>query len=327
MKTQSNSISALLGALCASVLLTASPLARAWGEGPIKIIVPAPAGGTIDVVARVLSDELAREIRQPVIVDNKPGAGGVVAVQTMRSAPADGHTLMVTASNLLTEVPHVVKLNYDPLKDIRPVTVIARTGLVLVSAPGMPAKDVKSLVAYVKANPGKVSYASYSAGTASHFAGIMLNQAGGLDMQHVPFPGSPPALAQVLGGQIPIMFDGMPTSLPMIKAGKLHAYGVTSRTRSPYLPDVPTMAEQGYPDMDFGNWLGVVAASNVPADVLDQARAALAKVAASPAVRDRLMAAGFEVGIQATPEQISQSIRVDFDRNAAIIKKFGVTLN
>lgn len=317
----------LLGALCVSAVLAAPGLACAWADKPLKLIVPAPAGGTQDVVARALSDELSRELQQPVIVENKPGAGGVIAVQALRSAPPDGQTLLLTANNLLVETPLVVKVNFDPFKDLRPVAVVARTSFVLIGSPQLPTKDFKSLISYVKAHPGTVSFASFSPGTVSHYAGLMLNHKAGLDMEHVPFPGSPPALAQVMGGQIPLMFDGIPTSKPMIAAGKVKAYGVTSKTRSSFLPDVPTMAELGYPELDFDGWVGIVTASSVPPEIQQKVRTAVLKAAASPRLKERLSALGFEVGSDATPEQLAQQVRSDYDRNAAIVKTFGIKLN
>ncbi|WP_342133295.1 tripartite tricarboxylate transporter substrate binding protein [Hydrogenophaga sp. OTU3427] len=314
-------------ALCAAALALGLPAAMAWTDKPVRLLVPAPAGGTMDVVARIVADQLSQDIGQPVIVDNKPGAGGAIAVQAMTSAPADGQTIMMTASNVLTEIPHVMKTAFDPIKDVKPVAAIARASVVLVAAPNFEPKDMKALVAYVKANPGKISFASYSAGTASHYAGMILNQKAGLDMQHVPFPGSPPALAQVMGGQIPLMFDGMATSKGLIAAGKLHAIGVGAKTRSPQLPNVPTLAEQGYPDLDFSNWIGVIASAQVPAATVDKIHAAVAKAAASPKVRDRLVGAGFEVGIDSTAAQLAQSVRSEYERNAAIVKTFDIKLN
>ncbi len=313
-------------ALCAAALAMALPAAMAWTDKPVRLLVPAPAGGTMDVVARIVADQLGADIGQPVLVDNKPGAGGAIAVQAMIAAPADGQTIMMTASNVLTEIPHVMKAAFDPLKDVRPVTAIARSTLVLVAAPGLEAKDLKSVVAWVKANPGKVNFASFSAGTSSHYAGMILNQRAGLDMQHVPFPGSPPALAQVMAGQIPLMFDGTATSRPLIASGKLQAIGVASRARLPQLPQVPTFAELGYPELDFSNWVGVVTSSGVPAATVDRIHAAVMKSAASPKVRDRLVAAGFEMVPDTSPAQLATSVKAEFERNAAIVKTFGIKL-
>jgi tripartite-type tricarboxylate transporter receptor subunit TctC len=317
----------LFGALLLATLTAlASPLASAWTDKPVKLLVPAPAGGTIDVIARILAEQLAADLGHPVIVDNKPGAGGAIAVQAMLAAPADGQTIMVTASNVLTEIPHVMKTSFDPLRDIRPIVAVARAGLVLVGGPGMPAQDLKGVVAHVKGNPGKLSFASYSAGTVSHYAGMILNQKAGLDMQHVPFAGSPPALQQVMAGQIPIMFDGLVTSLPQIRGGKLKAYAFAGKARSPYLPDVPTLAELGYADMDFSNWLGIAGSSQLPADLAEKINLAVSKAAANPKVRDRFVAVGFEVGTNQSSAQLAQATRVDFERNAAIVKAFNIQL-
>jgi tripartite-type tricarboxylate transporter receptor subunit TctC len=313
-------IAAIIATLCAAS-------ASAWTDKPVKLLVPAPAGGTMDVVARVIAQQLSADIGQPVVVDNKPGAGGAIAVQALLQAPADGLTLMVTADNILTEIPHVMKLTYDPLKDVKPIATVARASMVMVAAPNVPAENVKAFASYVKANPGKVSFASYSAGTTSHYAGMIMNQKEGLDMQHVPFAGSPPALQQLMGGQIQVMFDGIVTSMPQVKAGKLKAYGVAARTRSTHLPDVPTLTELGYPELVFGNWLGVIASNALPADITAKINAAVIKAADAPAIKTRLQGAGFEPNTPATSAELSQGLKADFERNAAIVKRFDIKLN
>lgn len=302
------------------------PAAMAWTDKPVKMVVPAPAGGTMDVVARVVAEQLSAEIGQPVVIDNKPGAGGGIGVQALNAAPADGNTIMMTASNVLTEIPHVLKSGFDPLKDVKPVTAIARSYLVMIGAPNVPAKDVKSVVAWVKTNPGKVSFASYSAGSVSHYAGMILNQKAGLDMQHVPFAGSPPALQQVMGGQIPVMFDGMATTKPLAAGGKVQVWGVAAKNRSPQLPNVPTMAEQGYPEMDYSNWVGVIVSAGVPAATVDKINAVVVKAASAAKVRERLVAAGFDIEPLTLPAQLAASVKADFERNAAIVKQFNITL-
>jgi len=293
----------------------------------MRMIVPAPAGGTMDVVARLLAEQLSTDLGHAVIVDNKPGAGGAIAVQAMNAAPADGLTIMVTASNVLTEIPHVMKTAFDPLKDVRPVATVARSGMVLVVAPELPVTDLKSLIAYAKGQPGKLSFASYSAGTSSHYASMMLNQKAGLDLAHVPFAGSPPALQQVMGGQIAVMFDGMVTSLPQVRGGKLKAVAVATKARSPLLPDVPTMAELGYPDFDFSNWVGVVVSSAVPTETVERIHAAVVAAAGVPRVRDRFAAAGFETAASPSPAQLAQSVRAEHERNAALVKAYAIKLS
>ena len=299
----------------------------AWPDKPIKLVVPAPAGGSMDVVARLLAQQLSADLKQTVIVDNKPGAGGAIGIQALLQAPADGHTLMVTSNNVLVEIPHVMKTPYDPLKDVKPIATFARSGLVLVSAPTAGVNDFKGLLAHLKTRQGKGSFASYSAGTASHYAGLILNHKAGLDMQHVPFAGSPPALLQVMGGQIDMMFDGIATALPQIRAGKLKAYGFTGKTRSAYLPDVPTMAELGYPEINAVGWLGVIASSALPEELSGQIGAAVRKVATVAAFNDNLKSVGLTPDALLSSAQLRDELAEVSAANAAVVKQFNVKLN
>lgn len=309
----------------AGVCITQSALA--WTDKPVKLLVPAPAGGTMDVIARMLADQLTADTGQPMIVDNRPGAGGAIAVQALRAAATDGQTVMVTASNVLTEIPHVMKTGFDPLKDVRPVGFIARGYMVMIAAPNTPAKDFKSFVAYAKKNPGNLSFASYSTGTISHYAGMILNQKAGLDMQHVPFLGSPPALAQVMGGQIPVMFDGFATSRALIASNKVQAYAVASKTRLSQLPDVPTLTELGYSELNFSNWLGVVVSGAMSPELSEKIHKAVKAVAMNPKFKERMLANGFEAAEDANLQQMVQTVKADFDRNAAIVKQFNIQIN
>lgn len=318
-----------LKALVALCAIAAAPLAaQAWTSKPVKVLVPAPPGGTADIVARVVAEALSAEIGQPVIVDNKPGAGGAIAVEALKAAPADGQTLLIAASNILTEVPLVMKTSFDPVKDVKPVTMVGRAHMVLVAAAGVPASDVKGLVGYLKSHDGgKGSFASYSAGTSSQYAGAIFAKKTGLDLTHAPFAGSPPALQNLMGGQVDIMFDGMATSLPQIKGGKLKAFGVASKTRSVHLPDVPTMAEQGYAEIDFSNWVGTVVSAKLSPELIGKINIATLKAVMSPKVRDRLIAAGFEPMVSESPDKLAQMVKADFERNAQIVKAFNIRLD
>jgi tripartite-type tricarboxylate transporter receptor subunit TctC len=298
--------------------------AAAWTGKSVRFVVPAPPGGTSDVLARIVGETLAAQIGQPVIVDNKPGAGGAIAVGAVLAAAPDGQTLLVGAQNVLTEVPLVLKVNFDPLKDLKPVAEIGRGGLVLVANAKLPAGTVPELIAYAQANRGKLSYASYSPGTASHYAGLILNQKAGMDLQHVPYKGSPPALTDLVAGQLPLMFDGIPTALPLVRAGKLKALAVTSRHRSALLPKVPTFAELGYPDIEFTNWVGVIGAAKLPPELAAKIHAALVRTLEAPQVRSRLADAGFEPAPPSTPAELERSVRADHERNAAIVRTFHI---
>lgn len=317
---------AALGAIAGAALLAAAPaaFAQAWPAKPVRIVIGAPAGGTTDIVARLLADGLQKEWGQPVIVEAKPGAAGMIAMQDFLSQPADGHTLLVAVNALVTEIPHVLKLKFDPFKDVKPVADLARSGLVFVGNPSLPAKNVAEVVAYAKANPAKLSYASYSLGTISHTMGLELNKAAGTDLNHVPYKGSPPALQDVMGGHVALMFDGPATSIPMIKGGKLRAFAVSGPKRNPALPDVPTFAEQGFPMLGEVAWMGLWIKPDVPADVQAKIRQATLKVMAQPAVQARLADFGNDVGSGATPDELAKSLKRDHDKQGETLRGLGI---
>ena len=310
----------------ATALALAAPLVDAqaqlakWPEKPVRIVAAGPAGGSADIVARLLADNLTRELGQPVYAEPKPGAGGVLAVNDLAQAPHDGHTLLVGVNSLVSEIPHIVKLRVDMAKEIKPVVEVARGGLVLVGAPSVPANNFSELVGWVKANPGRVNYASYSAGTLSHVMGLQLNQAAGLDMTHVAYKGSTPALTDVMGGHVPLMFDGLATSLPLIKSGKIKAFAVSTPKRSPMLPDVPTFGELGYPKLEAIGWMGLWVKPDVPAHVQARLREVTLKILTQRAARERLQQLGFEVGQPRTPEELAKSLSEDYERTGTVLK-------
>src|SRR5262245_51768659 len=207
-------------ALCAMLLAATLPAAHsAWPDKPLKLLVPAPPGGALDIVGRLLAEQMAADLGQTVVVENKPGAAGGLAVAALKAVPPDGHTMVLITSGILTESPHVVKMPFDPLKDVTPLAAVSRSGMVLVGSSSLPANDIKSLIAYVKANPGKLSITSYSPGTIGHYACMLLNDRAGLDLQFVPFAGAAPALQQVMGGQIALMFDAWATTKSQLEGG------------------------------------------------------------------------------------------------------------
>jgi len=217
----------------------------------------------------------------------------------------------------------VVKLKIDMAKSIKPIAEIARGGLVLVGNPSFPAKTLPELVAYAKANPGKVSYASYSPGTLSHVLGLLLNQTAGIDLLHVGYKGSSPALTDVMGGHVPLMFDGIGTSLPLIKAGKLKAFAVSTPKRSPVLPDVPTFAELGYPKLEALGWMGLWCPPDVPAPVQQRAREAALRALGQTGVRERLLELGFDVGAPRSVAEMEAGLAADYERVGAVLKGIG----
>lgn len=316
-------------AACASLMMTTAFGAdnSAWTNKPVRVIVPAVAGGTMDIVSRVLADQLSKDIGASFFVDNKRGAGGNVAVSSLLSSPADGQTIMIAFDNILTEIPHVIKQNFSLSKDIKPIAAFARSGFVLVSGGNLPATDFKGFVSYLKANPKKDTFASYAVGSASHYAGLMFSEQIGLKLQHVPFVGSPPALLQVMSGEVPFMVDGVVTSLPLIRAGKLKAYAVISQHRLPQLPSVPTFAELGFPNIQFSNQAVVIVQAAMSAEMTEKIRLAVYKAAAAASVQKHLA----DLGLESMPSQSSEAVakqeKDGFDRIGKIIRDYKLDVN
>lgn len=316
-----------IATLLAGCAITIAITGTAWSRQPLRLIVPAPPGGTMDIVARVVGQQLASETGLAVVIDNRPGAGGLLGMQTLLQAPADGQTLLVGASNLLAEISHVIKMPFDPLKDLVPLVSLARSGVVLVAAASQPAQDLQELLAQLKARKGQTSFASYSPGTVSHYAGLILSDKAGLDLQHVGYAGSPPAVQALLGGQVDVMFDGMLTSVPLIRAGKLRAYAFSGPRRSRHLPQVPTTAELGYPELQFRGWVGLIAPARLPPETMERLRAAIGKAASAPAVQQKLSDVGLEPEVLTDTAALQRETRQMSERNAGIVKKYQITAN
>jgi tripartite-type tricarboxylate transporter receptor subunit TctC len=313
-----------------AVALVGSSLALgAWavGDKPLRIIVPAPAGGTVDTAARVLGKQMSEDIGRPVVIDNRPGATGAIGLAAMLKADPDGNTIALGPTNMIVEAPHVMKVPYDPLADIVTIARIAFTSYVLVSAADYPAKDFQGLVAQLKARKDKSSFASYGTGTVSQYAGLIFSSRSDLGMQHVGYAGSPPALQDLIGGRIDIMFDGMVTSLPMIRSGMLRAYAVAGKSRSRYLPDVPTMAELGYPDVAFQGQVCLFGSSKLPAEVLAKLQAIVGKAASAPAVQQKLLDVGLEPSVNTDTPALLADNKATSQRYAAIVRKYDIRPN
>lgn len=324
MKNWSNIKRGCLGVLVGWAAFATVPALADWPDRPIKIIVTSPPGGAPDFLARLVGEQLSRNLKQPVIVESKPGASGAIAVQAMLSAPADGLTLVVAPSAVLTEVPHVVKVGFDPLKDIKQVAELASSSLVMVATATLPPNTLQEFITYAKARPGELSFASYSSGTRSHFAGLVLNQKAGIDMSHVPYKGSPQAAPDLLGGQIPLMFDSLPNALKYIKSGKLKAYAVASPKRSQNLLQTPTFIELGFPDVNFGGWTGIYASAKTSPQLMAAMHDEIQKALTSPEIRQRIIDAGFELSPTSRLDQQDAMIRTEFERNALIVKTFNI---
>jgi len=306
------------------LVLSGQVRAQTWPDKPIRLIVPAPPGGGVDYAARALGERLAAQLGQQVIIDNKPGAAGIIGSADLLKSPRDGSTFMVTINGLASEIPHAVKMPFDPLVALRPVAELARYGLVLAANPQVPANDLAGFIAYAKAQKGKISFASYSAGTASHTLGLELNKLAGLDMLHVPYKGSPPALQDLMGGQVQVMFDASSNVAPHAKTGRLKVYATTAPQRLASMPDVPTFAELGYKDLTEVSWVGLWTTPDIPAAIQQKLREATLKALQDPKLREAFTTTmGWSPGSGATPDELLASLRTASDRQAAMLKAIG----
>ena len=316
-----NARRALALTIALAPLISAIPAATAaeWPAKPVRILVGAPPGGTADIVARLVAHELQGALGQTVYVDYKAGAAGTIAVQGLLSAPRDGYTFLLIQKGIASEVPLAIKVSYDPFKDIVPVAQLTRQGLILVGNPSLPAKNLGELVTYIKSNPGKIDYANYGIGMRGQTIGVQFNRLAGLDTGTVSYKGSPPALQDVMGGQVPLMFDAPATSLPFIKAGKLRAFAVAYPRRMSTLPNVPTFAELGYPDLQEVSWMGLWSAPGVPPAAITRMRDATLKALQSPDLKSKLENLGMEPGSAATSEDLAKDVRESHERQAKLL--------
>jgi tripartite-type tricarboxylate transporter receptor subunit TctC len=269
-----------------SLAFASSAFAQAYPTKSVKIIVAFTAGSATDILARVVADHLSRSLGQPFIVENKPGAGGSVGTAQAKDAPPDGYTLVAAGSGPFGINPAIYQdLPYDPVKDFEPIGSIVLTPQVIVVGAQAPYKSVKELVAAAKAKPGEIAYASLGNGSTSHLTMEAFQSAAGIKLNHIPFKGSSDAQTQIIGGQVPLMSDTVPGVLAQVKAGKLRAVGVAIPKRSPYLPDVPTVAEQGYPGFESVGWIGLAAPAKTPPAILDKLNAELRRMQQDPAIK------------------------------------------
>lgn len=273
----------LLTAIAAATALIAGPAHAAFPDKPLTLIVPFPAGGATDAMARLAAERLGRQLGQTIVVDNRAGAGGTIAADAAKHAAPDGYTLLFATTGTMAINPYIYKrLKYDPLKDFAPIGSIAASGNVLVVDPQVKATSVKELIALAKSQPGKLTYASAGIGSSSHLSGALFAKAAGIELLHVPYKGSAPALSDFLGGRIDMMLDTASTHMPNVKAGKVRVLAVTSARRMATLPNVPTMAEAGLPGYDVTIWYGIVAPAAIPAPVKATLEKALTAALAEP---------------------------------------------
>lgn len=302
----------------------AAAMAQEYPSKPIRMIVVFTPGTTTDILARLIAPKLTEAWGQQVLVDNRPGAAGVVGATLAAKAPADGYTLLVSTSSAFAINPGLYqKLSYNAIEDFAPITNMVTTPQVLVVNPSFAAKTVKDLVAAAKSQPQQLNYASIGIGSTSHLTMEMFSSNSGIKLSHVSYKGSPAAHAEILGGQIPIMFDGEPAVLPHIKSGKLRGLGIASLVRSRFLPQLPTIAEQGYPTFEAVGWSGLVAPAKTPPQVLDKLNAEVVRILKTPDVQERLTALAF-TPVGNTREQYAAFIKAEIAKWSKVIKDAGV---
>lgn len=319
----------LSSAVAGGLLLGASGTASAtdtWPNRSIKLIVPFTAGGAADTIARIYADKLGEALKQAVVIENKPGAGTAIAADAVAKAEPDGYTLSLASAGQLTILPHVNKtISYDPFKSFAPVTLLASVPYVVAASPETPVSSVKELIVAAQKEPGKLTYSSCGPGTLCHLSGEYFKSLTDTNLLHVPFKGSAPAVNALLGNQVNLAFDTLTVLAPQIKDGKVKGLVVTSRTRSPLLPDVPTAAEAGLPDFTVDSWFGLAVPAATPAGIVQRLNTELVRIGHLPEVRARLAAQGLEA-TTSTPDAFAQLIRDDYDRWGKVVRASGVAL-
>jgi tripartite-type tricarboxylate transporter receptor subunit TctC len=298
-----------------------------WPDRPLKFVVAAPAGSSLDVLARTISDKLKDKLGQPVVVEDRPAAGGTAATDFVAKSAPDGYTMVMSYNGPLAFAPYLyTKLPYDPLKDLAPVIITSSQPSVLAVNATLPVKSVKDLVAYAKANPGKLNYASVGNGSSSQLTMELLKSAAGIDIVHVPFNGSPPAVTATIQGETHMLFAVMQPLQAQIQAGKLRAIAVTTEKRFPLLPEIPTIAEAGYPGFEALAWNGILVAAGTPRPIIQKLNADINAILKDPAVKTALNAQGFDL-VGGTPEDFGNLMRGEAEKWAPIIRKTGAKID
>ena len=314
--------------MIAAALVTADAGAAEYPVRPIKLVVPYAAGGPTDVLGRLVADYLGRDLKQATIVENKAGAHGAIGAEAVARAEPDGYTLFVSAASIIVLNPMLYKkLPYDPVRDFRMLALVTDLPVVMEVHPSVPAKTVAEFVAYAKQNPGKLNFGSAGTGGTIHLAGEMFKQMAGVDMVHVPYKGAGPALTDLLSGNIQVMFDTLSTALPPVKSGLVRPLGVSSAQRSPDLPDVPTIAESGYPDYRVSVWYGIAAPAKLPDEIAQKISASLDRALNDDAFRASLEKIGFPVFRPRSAAAITEFIDADRARWSGVIKAQNISLD
>ncbi len=313
--------------LLIATLITSGVQAQAFPSRPIRVIVPFPAGGVSDILSRSVAQKMGESLGQNVIVENRPGAGGMVGSAAVAKSPADGYTLVNGSTSTVVVSAHLYKsLSFDPIKDFEPVGRIASVASVLIAHPSVPVNSVRELIALTKAQPGRLNYGSGGAGTTQHLGGERFKQMAGVDIVHVPYKGGAPALTDLVGGQLSVIFEPLPTALPNLRAGKVKALAVTTARRIAALPDTPTLVEAGLPGYEMAIWFGLLAPAGTPREIVSRINAELVKAMRTPEVRERLANQAADP-IGDTPEEFAATLRQESQRWGEFARATGLKLD
>jgi tripartite-type tricarboxylate transporter receptor subunit TctC len=314
----------LLGTAALAALPLRLTAQSPYPNRPIKLMVGVPPGGTTDLVARVVGDQIGKQLGQPIVIENRGGAGGNIAAEVVAKAPADGYTLFLGPVGTMTINPFVyAKMPFDTLRDFAPISQLTSLPIVMVVHPGVPARNLREFIAFAKAKPGQASFASGGNGTQTHLAGEMLKAMTGIDMVHVPYKGTSPAMIDLLGGRVSAMFDQIATALPHIRAGKLVPIGVTTAKRAPIAPEIPTLAESGAPGFDATTWHGLLAPAGTPREIVNRLNTEVVKALSTPELIEKFKANGVDP-VSSSPEQFSALLQSELARWRDAVKAAGL---
>jgi tripartite-type tricarboxylate transporter receptor subunit TctC len=312
--------------LALALLLPVAVLAQGYPSKPVRLLVPFSAGGTTDVIARLIGQKLGDALGQQFVIDNRPGANGNLGTEMAVKAPADGYTLVMSYDGTVAINPSMYKkLPFDPQKDLAPIASVAQVPLIMVVHPGVAAKNVAEFIALAKASPGRINYSSAGHGSTGHLTGELLKARAGIDIVHVNYKGGGQAVQDLLGGQIQMLMTGLATVEGHLKGGKLRALAFTASKRVPGAPDVPTLAESGYPGLEVASWYGLLAPAGTPQDIVRKLNADINRILQAPDVRERLTTLGTEP-TGGTPEQFAETIKTDTARWAKVVSDAGIRI-
>jgi tripartite-type tricarboxylate transporter receptor subunit TctC len=312
---------------CADSLLQALVVAQGYPTKPIRVVVSVPAGGTPDVLARSVTPSMATLLGQQLVLDNRGGAGGRIAAETVVGATPDGYTLFLTSPPCLTILPHMSKVRYNTLTDFIPISLIATGPMLLLTHPSSTITSVRDLIARAKAEPGKLNYGSAGSGTANHIGMEVFKGMAGISLTHIPYAGAPQSVIDLIAGRTDVMMNSIPPALPHVRTGKLRALGVAGATRSPLLPDVPTIDEAaGMRGVQAGSWLGLLAPAGTPRHIVSRLNEVVVQVVRAPETRARLIGQGSDP-VGNSPQEFAAFLRTDYDKNGTAVKQAGLKVD